>query len=177
MTVIALTGTPGTGKTAIASKLREYGEYVIDLNQYIEEKGLKERFDKKRDTYNVDVNKLNASLKENIRKDANVFLEGHLSHFLDCDIVIVIRCNPSVLHERLRKRNYAPAKIKENVLAEALDVILVESTDSEAHVFEIDNTSCTLDESATAVKEIAAGNTSKYVPGSVNWSEEMEKWC
>jgi len=177
MTVIALTGTPGTGKTAIASKLREDGEHVIDLNRYIEEKGLKERFDKKRDTYNVDVNRLNASLKENIRNEANVFLEGHLSHFLECDMIIVIRCNPSVLHERLRKRNYAPSKISENVQAEALDVILCESAGSDAHVFEIDNTSCTLDEAASAVREIAAGDTSKYVPGSVNWSEEMEKWC
>jgi len=174
---IAITGTPGTGKTAIASKLRELGEYVIDLHRYIEEKGLKEKFDKKRDTYNVDADKLNRSLKENIRNDQNVFLEGHLSHFLDCDIVIVIRCSPSVLHERLKKRNYAPSKIKENVQAEALDVILCESTGSDAHVFEIDNTSCTPEEAALTIKKIVSGNSEGHGPGSVNWAEEMERWC
>jgi adenylate kinase len=176
MTIIGITGTPGTGKTAIASCLREKGEQVIDLNRYINDNGLKERFDKKRDTYNVDVNKLNGSLKRSVPKDGNVFLDGHLSHFLDCDIVIVIRCDPSVLHDRLKKRNYAPSKITENVQAEALDVILCESMDSNANVFEIDNTSCTTEQAASMVLDIVNGNTKIYEPGSVNWGEEMEKW-
>jgi len=175
--LIALTGTPGSGKTAIASFLRDKGECVIDLSLYIEEKGLKERFDKKRDTYNVDVNKLNTSLKETVPKDRNVFLDGHLSHFLECDTVIVIRCSPSVIYERLKKRNYAEKKIIENVQAEALDVILCESADSDAHVFEIDNTSCSLEQAAAAVYDILAGRTEGYVPGSVNWADEMIKWC
>jgi adenylate kinase len=175
--LIAITGTPGAGKTAVASILRDMGEHVIDLHQYIEEKGLKERFDKKRDTYNVDADKLNRSVKELVQEDKNVFLEGHLSHFLDCDIIIVMRCHPTVLHERLRKRNYARSKITENVQAEVLDVILCESMDSEAHVFEIDNTSCTLEEAALTIKNIVSGSTSGYGPGSVNWTEEMERWC
>ncbi|MDR0334426.1 MAG: adenylate kinase family protein [Methanomassiliicoccaceae archaeon] len=175
--MIAITGTPGTGKTAIASKLRETGECVIDLHQYIEEKGLKERFDKKRDTYNVDADKLDRSLRENIKNEGNVFLDGHLSHFLKCDIIIVIRCSPSVLYERLKKRNYAEPKISENVQAEALDVILCESTDSDAHVFEIDNTSCTPEQAALTIKDIVAGRIGGHGPGSVNWAEEMERWC
>ncbi|MDR0791205.1 MAG: adenylate kinase family protein [Methanomassiliicoccaceae archaeon] len=175
--IVAITGTPGTGKTAIASCLRKNGEYVIDLNDYIEENGLKERFDRKRDTYNVDVNRLNESLKTTAPKDRNVFLDGHLSHFLDCDTIIVIRCNPSVLHDRLKKRNYAYPKIIENVQAEALDVILCESTGSKAHVFEMDNTSCTTEQATLMVMDIVNGNTETYRPGSVNWSEEMERWC
>ena len=175
--IVSITGTPGSGKTAIAGCLRENGENVIDLSFYIEENGLKERFDKKRDTYNVDVEKLNTSLRRTIPKDENVFLEGHLSHFLECDIIIVIRCNPSVLHGRLSKRNYAPQKILENVQAEALDVILCESAASDAHVFEIDNTSCTLEEAASMIGDIVGGRTEGYEPGSVDWTEEMVKWC
>ena len=175
--IISITGTPGSGKTAIAEHLREKGERVIDLNQFIEEKGLKERFDKKRDTYNVDVERLNAALRTSVPKDGNTFMEGHLSHFLECDIIIVIRCNPSVLHDRLKKRNYPQQKILENVQAEALDVILCESTGSDAHVFEIDNTSCTLEESALTILDIVGGRTKGHGPGSVNWSEEMVKWC
>ena len=175
--IVSLTGTPGTGKTVIAAALREKGERVVDLNRYIEEKGLKERFDKKRDTYNVDAEKLNTSLGTHVPKEGNTFLEGHLSHFLDCDVIIVIRCNPSVLHERLKKRNYPMRKILENVQAEALDVILCEATDSHAHVFEIDNTSCTLEEVVSMIYDIIGGDTERYGPGSVNWAEEMEKWC
>jgi len=175
--IVSLTGTPGTGKTAAAAKLREAGENVIDIHQYIEENRLKEKFDKKRDTYNVDPNKLNASLTASLRKDSRVFLDGHLSHFLNCNIIIVVRCNPSVLYERLKKRNYPEKKIIENVQAEALDVILCESLGSNAHVFEIDNTSCTLEQAASMIYDIVNGRTERYVPGSVNWSEEMEKWC
>jgi len=175
--IVSITGTPGTGKTAIASLMRDNGENVIDLSEFIEKKGLKERFDKKRDTYNVDVNRLNASLKDAVRGSGNVFLEGHLSHFLDCDMIIVIRCNPTVLHERLRKRNYAPQKIIENVQAEALDVILCESMDSGAQVFEIDNTSCTLEQAVSTVKDIVSGRTEGHEPGNVDWTEEMERWC
>ncbi|MCL1984685.1 MAG: adenylate kinase family protein [Methanomassiliicoccaceae archaeon] len=175
--IISITGTPGTGKTTIASALREKGEQVIDLNHHIEEKGLKERFDKKRDTYNVDVDKLNASLRSCIPEENNVFLEGHLSHFLDCDIIVVIRCNPSVLYERLKKRNYAPQKILENVQAEALDVILCESAENNAHVFEMDNTSCTPEQAVSMIYDMIRGEKERYLPGSVNWSEEMIKWC
>ena len=175
--IIALTGTPGTGKTAAAKCLRDAGEYVIDLNKHIEENGLKERFDKKRDTYNVDIERLNASIRPLTQEKRNVFLEGHLSHFLDCDMIIVIRCNPSVLYERLKARNYAPSKILENVQAEALDVILCESSDSDAQVFETDSTSRTPEQTASAISEIVKGNTDGYEKGSVNWSEEMEKWC
>jgi len=175
--MISITGTPGTGKTAIASYLRDSGEHVIDLNLYIEENGLKDRFDKKRDTYNVDVDKLNRSLSTYPKRDENIFMEGHLSHFLDCSMVIVIRCNPSVLHERLKKRNYPEQKIIENVQAEALDVILCESIENNAHVFEIDNTSCTVEQAASAIMDIVAGTTKGYEPGSVDWSSEMMKWC
>src|SRR5271157_3940629 len=37
---IALTGVPGTGKTAIADALRKKGFEVISLNEIVEEKGL-----------------------------------------------------------------------------------------------------------------------------------------
>ena len=175
--IISITGTPGSGKTLISSYLREKGENVIDLNEHIENNGLKERFDTKRDTYNVDADRLNASLKRTIPANGNTFLEGHLSHFLDCDIIVVIRCAPSVLYERLKKRNYPEKKIKENVQAEALDVILCESSDSDAHVFEIDNTSCTSEQAVSMIFEIIQGKEEEYLPGSVNWAEEMVKWC
>jgi adenylate kinase len=123
------------------------------------------------------VNKLNSSLKGSVPKDRNVVLDGHLSHFRDCDVIIVVRCDPSVLHERLKKRNYAQPKITENVQAEALDVILCESIDSNAHVFEIDNTSCTTGQASLIVTDIVNGNTRGYEPGSVSWSEGIERWC
>jgi adenylate kinase len=82
-----------------------------------------------------------------------------------------------VLYERLRKRNYAPAKIAENVQAEVLDVILCESAGTDAQVFEIDNTSCAPEQTAATIMDIVAGNADGYRPGTVDRSGEMEKWC
>jgi len=174
--IISLTGTPGAGKTTLAEALRAKGYEVIDLNDHIRKNGLLGRFDEQRDTHDVDVSRLNRSLAQCRSKGGTIFLEGHLSHFLDCDMIIVLRCNPSVLHERLKKRDYAEKKVTENVQAEALDVILCEAVDSARPVFEIDCTSSDTNNIISAVEDIIAGDTGAFLPGSVNWSEEMVKW-
>lgn len=173
MTRIAITGTPGTGKTTVAGMLRERRHNVIDLNAHIRENGLLEDYDQRRDTYNVDISRLNDSLKD---MRGTVFMEGHLSHFLDCDIVVVLRCNPSILHERLKARGYDDEKTMENVQAEALDVILCESMDIHSVVCELDCTSASANTIVFSIEEILKGNTERYMPGSVNWGEEMVKW-
>lgn len=167
--MIAITGTPGTGKTTVAEALRKEGFSVVDLNRHIKDNDLLEGFDDARDTYDVDLSKID------MPNGNDDFVEGHLSHFLDCDMIIVLRCNPSVLHERLSRRGYSSEKILENVQAEALDVILCESVDSGKEVHEIDCTSAGTNMILTAIKDILAGS-SEYPPGNVNWGEEMVKW-
>ena len=39
---IAITGTPGTGKTSVAAVLRDRGHNVLDMTQYIKDHGLRE---------------------------------------------------------------------------------------------------------------------------------------
>ena len=49
--MIALTGTPGTGKSSIAKKLaKKLGYELIDLNDVIKKKKLYEKYDKEFDT-------------------------------------------------------------------------------------------------------------------------------
>jgi len=174
--IISITGTPGTGKTTLSEALRGKGYEVIDLNDHIRKNGLLGKFDEERDTHDVSTSRLNRSLAQYQSRDGTIFFEGHLSHFLDCDTIIVLRCNPSVLYERLKKRGYTENKTIENVQAEALDVILCESTDSGRPVFEIDCTSSDTNNIISAVEDILAGNNGGFLPGSVNWSEEMVKW-
>ena len=45
----------------------------------------------------------------------------------NADLVIVLRCNPDVLKERLSTRNWKDAKIHENVSAEILGICTEES--------------------------------------------------
>ena len=114
----AVTGTPGVGKSTVSKILAEKYS-VIDIHSYAEEHGLFEEYDKEAGSYDVDVEKLNDSIMaENL--ESTVFLDGHLSHFVDCDIIIVLRCNPHTLYKRLKDRGYDEKKILENVQADPL---------------------------------------------------------
>lgn len=176
MTLYALTGTPGTGKTSVSEELRRRGFDVIDMNEHIRAHGLLGELDAERDTREVDLDLLNDSLEQYRADDAVHLMDSHLSHFMDCRAIVVFRCAPSVLAERLEARGYGEAKVRENVQSEVLDVILCEATESDIPVYEVDCTSCGIAESADAVERILKGETEDYLPGKTDWSEEMDRW-
>jgi adenylate kinase len=172
---LSLTGTPGTGKSTVAKILASRGLRVLELGDLAKEKKLLERFDRKRGTHEVDVKKLDQAVKEADAAGTTV-LVGHLSHLISSDMVIVLRCRPSVLAGRLRSRGYPEQKVSENAEAEALDVILVESVETGREVYEIDTTTISSDEAADAVMKILAGEKEKYAIGNIDWSEEALDW-
>ncbi len=173
--LISITGTPGTGKTELGKKLEKSGRNVIFLNDFIKENGLLDEYDEDRDSYDVDTDMLNGDLKEYRDTGTLYYVEGHLSHFLESSKIIVLRCSPKVLSKRLEKRNYSERKIKENVQAEILDVILCESVSSNIPVYELDSTSQTVDELIKSIIDIE-NNQGEYKPGKVDWTGEMEEW-
>jgi len=174
MPLIAMTGTPGTGNTSAAEYLRQRGYEIIDLNAFIADNGLLGEEDAERDTREVDIESMRTLFSK--RSKLSAIVEGHLSHFLGCDIVVVFRCHPDVLAERLRARGYLESKVRENVQAEILDVILCEADGSKARVFEIDTTKLTPKETAERMEEIIKGKGNHQVPGSTDWSGETDRW-
>ncbi len=173
MTIISLTGTPGTGKTTMSQSLRDCGYNVVDLSAFIRENGLLGEYDSEMGSYDVDVAKLDEALKDTRDSEELVFLEGHLSHFLTCDKIIVLRCHPGVLENRLESRGYDREKVLENIQAEVLDVILYEASEKGVPVFELDSTA---GNNLSDVEEIIRGECDRYLPGSISWGEEMERW-
>lgn len=127
---IALTGTPGTGKTTVAEHLEMP---VIDLKQYMKENGIGEQ----RDELEVDIDELKDKFSTELE---DVVIEGHLSHHLDVDLCVVLRCNPEELEERLSEREYTEEKVGENLEAEALDLILQEAVAGGNDIIEVDTT-------------------------------------
>lgn len=176
MTLYSLTGTPGTGKSSVSEELRSRGHTVIDGKLFITENGLLGELDEGRDTHEVDLELLNDSLSEFRDSEEEYILDSHMSHFMDCHGIIVLRCSPEALSRRLEARGYPPAKVRENVQAEILDVILCEATESDIPVFEIDCTQCSIQDSADAVEKILKGESSDYMPGKTDWSAEMDRW-
>jgi len=157
---VAVTGTPGTGKTT-ATDLLETDLEVIHLNEVIKSEGFSTGTDEERGSLVADMDALDAWLDG--REDAVV--ESHLAHNFAADRVVVLRAHPDTVIERLRERGDSDAKAFENAESEALDVVLSEAvhhhgTDS---VYEIDTTDR---EPAEVAEEIAAVVAGERVPSA-----------
>jgi adenylate kinase len=179
--IIAITGTPGTGKTSVANHLREKGFKVVDLNKLAIENKLLSGYDKKRKSKIVDIDKVNKYLTEFKAEEDIIFIEGHLSHLLkNVNFVILIRMHPKKLKKNLINRSWSQEKIKENIQAEILDIILCESVDlhDSNNLIEIDSTNKSIEDVSSTILKLAKEkfqNIKKYKIGSVDWSEEILK--
>ncbi len=176
MSLFAITGTPGTGKTSVSAELRSRGYDVIDMNEHIRSHGLLGDLDASRDTHEVDLDALNDSLQPYRDSDGLHLMDSHLSHFMDCSGIIVLRCDPEILYKRLKARGYSEEKVLENVQSEVLDVILCEATDSDIPVYEVDCSGGDPSVSADSVEKILKGEITDYLPGKTDWSQGMDKW-
>jgi len=136
MKVIAVTGTPGTGKTSVAKNLAKKNKYIyVDVKKLIKNFKLNEKFDKKRKSWIVDVKKLNKVLIEiiklrKIEGAKGIVFDSHLSHYLPkkyVDLCVVTRAETKKLHQRLKKRGYSKSKINENIECEIMQIILEEA--------------------------------------------------
>ena len=170
---VAITGTPGTGKSSSCAELIRLGYVVVDLAQFAAEKGLLRKGRKAGTPAIVDVERLR---KVPFPEGDLVFVCSHLSHLLDADKVIVLRCSPKVLEKRLRARGWPDAKIRENVEAEAIDLFTVEAMQRCKKVYEVDSTKLDSAEAARQIIEIVKGSVKGHKPGRIDWSEEILSW-
>ncbi len=162
---IAITGTPGTGKTSVAKELAEILSYAyVDLNKLVEERGLVTGFDWERNSKIVDTEKMKGLVLPD-----NCVVDGHLSHFLNVDVVVVLRTNPEVLKERLKKKGWNEKKVQENVEAEILGVCAYEAYESGKKVLEVDTSFKTPEKVALEIKTLIEKNESTE---EIDWLEE-----
>lgn len=171
--LIAITGTPGTGKTAAAEILSEKYD-VVDLNAVIKERGFHLGRDRKRNTLVADLKKLQRYVENVSTCKKTLIAVGHLSHLLHPDIAIVLRTDPRVLRRRLKKRKFSREKIEENVEAETIDVVLIEAVQKCKKVYEIDTTNKTPPQVAACIDEIIRGkNLRSYRVGKTDWTDQI----
>lgn len=150
---VAVTGTPGTGKTAATARLEGDLE-ITHLNEAIEREGLYTERDEERDSLVVDLDAIEAWLG-----DREGIVESHLAHRFPADRVVVLRCHPNELERRLRERGESEAKASENAESEALDLILSEAVSEHGRerVYEIDTTDRTPEGVAREIERAIAG--------------------
>jgi adenylate kinase len=175
---IALTGTPGTGKSTVAALLPYRS---IDINALVKS-GLNLGMDGERGCLEADMEGLERRLEEldreeglNWEKEPDqekvCILEGHFSHYF-AEWAIVLRLSPEMLRRRLQERDYPEKKIRENLEAEALDIILAEAVQCCPRVDEIDTIGLTAQEVSELVERIIRGEL-RLPPGQVDWLEEF----
>jgi len=157
---VAVTGTPGTGKTTVTDRLDTEFE-IIHLNDVIRREDLATGTDPDRDSVVADLD----AVRDWIGERDDVVIESHLAHHLDVDKVVVLRCAPAELETRLTDRGVDPASVDENVDSERLDVVLVEAVTrhGEDAIYEIDTTGRDPDSVARDIDAVIRGEREPQV--------------
>ncbi|VDN18864.1 unnamed protein product [Gongylonema pulchrum] len=134
---ILITGTPGTGKTTLAEKLAQKlvsGFDFISCGRLITEHKLHCGYDGELETYILDEDRLLDHIER--RMDdlrGRCIVEYHGAELFPqrwFDFVFVLRCNNTVLYDRLAARNYSDKKIRTNIECEIFEVLLEEARES-----------------------------------------------
>ncbi len=167
----AITGTPGVGKTTVTGILEKQGYLVLDLNGFIHNNDLIIKKDMNRDTHIVDIERMVKMYDEAPEHD---IVEGHLSHYLEMPITIVLRCDPMILKKRMKTKDWSVAKKEENLESEIMDVILIEASELDTEVYEIDTTHLSVEDVCRSVIDILKGDKKRYEPGQVDWSHYID---
>lgn len=155
---IVITGTPGVGKSTVASKLgskTELDVLHVDSN-FVESAGVSTGEDERRKSKEVNLEKL-----KDILESFNGVIESHLLCELSLSnaICIVLRCSPKTLRERIKDRDYPEEKVEENVEAEKIDYCTQKAMENYKETFEIETTDRNIEETVEECLEIIKGES------------------
>ncbi|MFA6328329.1 MAG: AAA family ATPase [Candidatus Micrarchaeia archaeon] len=167
-TATLITGVPGTGKTTLAHSIcKKSGASLLEINELAELLGLYSHTDESDGAKVVKLPALSRELAEAIKSEKkSIVAEGHLGCEMKLPVqkVLVLRCDPKELRQRLSPRSYSPSKLSQNALSEALDYCTVQSEKNfgARKVWEIDTTGKTLAQVQKEAEAIISGKTKKH---------------
>jgi adenylate kinase len=162
---VALTGTPGTGKSAVGKRLRP-ARTVVEVGDLALREGVGRSFP---GGIEVDLPALAHRMGPTGSVPTDAVLVGHLAHLLPVRDAVVLRCRPDVLVRRLSTADRGTqADRRENFLAEALDVVLCEAVQLGCRVWEVDTTRRSVASVAAEVEDLLSRRPAARF-GEVDW--------
>ncbi|MFN3622403.1 MAG: adenylate kinase family protein [Nitrososphaerales archaeon] len=174
--IIAVVGTPGTGKKTVSRLLSTYLQIeYLDVNEVAIQKGAV--IGKDGEEYVVSISKLRRALLP-MTKGEPMILSGHLLPSVlkrsEVELVILLRCAPEALEKRLVERRYSQDKIRENVAAEILGVVAAEALKrfGVKKVSEHDTTNKSPVDTVTEVLDVVLGKSRLNTP-KIDWLAEV----
>jgi len=172
---LALTGTPGTGKSTVAGLLAGDGFEVLTVESLAEQNGLEGHLDPDDGALVIDTDSLHQALSKSWQKPprGSVVIDGHLSHHLPCDAVAVLRCSPDILRNRLGERGYHILKAEANAEWELIGGVWNEY-DSGVPWIEFDTSVKDAESVAASISDwIADGFKPASQSPGIDWIERM----
>lgn len=176
---VALTGTPGTGKSTVEHLLAA-SFATVGVDQ------LARRLGCARETASgleVDLDRLVWELRNRPARVGAEVVVGHLAHLLPIRDVVVLRCHPLELDRRLSASRRTPAPDRHaNLTAEAIGVITAEAAERRRRILEVDTTGRSARSVAQEVGRWARGRR-RPSWGSVDWladasvTEHLLEWA
>ena len=174
--VIGVTGTPATGKKSVGIEIaRKIGYEFLGINQVAMENGCLESQDHLGPIANT--KSLKMLLKSRL-KARRVVLVGHLLPLVteadEVNLVVVLRCAPNELWDRLSARGYNKEKVRLNVEAEVIDLCLSEAINKYGphKIVEVDTTGSSSSITVSSILDHII-NRSQKKNASINWLKSL----
>ena len=139
--LIAISGSPGTGKSTLATLLvKKLNAERLDLQDYYKEISTADNKQKK--CYDIDIKKVEGLVRAKKKKHELVIIDSHVAHLLPKSLInlciVLTSSNLKTLEKRLKERKYNKAKIRENLDAEIFQVCLMEAKENGHKVITFD---------------------------------------
>jgi adenylate kinase len=178
---IIVTGTPGTGKTTFAKKLaKEIGADYVALTEFVSERKLYTGFDRERDSRVVNLARVHASLNRLLLQTRRpTIVDTHIPEGIIpkdlVKLVFVLRCHPRILEGRLSRKKWRQIKVRENVLAEMLDVCLINAVKwfGLSRVVELDTSHISVSKCVATANRILIQPAQRRV--KIDWIATLDK--